>query len=97
MSQNEDGSYSWKFDNYVRLMPPVDLSQADIETLWQRITCPTLLVYGSQSWASNPDKDGRARHFQDAKVSLYDNAGHWVHHDRHDDFVKEISNFLSED
>ncbi len=97
MSQNEDGSYSWKFDNYVRVFPPVDLPQAELEQLWQRITCPTLLVYGKQSWASNPAEDGRARHFRNAQVSLYDNAGHWVHHDRHDDFVTEIEQFLADE
>ncbi|MCF8707505.1 alpha/beta fold hydrolase [Rhizorhapis sp. SPR117] len=97
MSQNEDGSYSWKFDNYIRAQSPVDLSQADIEILRQRIRCPTLLVYGAQSWASNPAQDGRARHFRNARVSLYENAGHWVHHDRHDDFLREIESFLSDE
>lgn len=97
VSQNEDGSYSWKFDNYLRVLPPVDISQAEKEQLWQRITCPTLLVYGKQSWASNPAEDGRARHFRNARVSLYDKAGHWVHHDRHDDFLAEVEAFLAED
>lgn len=97
VSQNEDGSYSWKFDNYMRLFPPVDISQAEKEQLWQRIICPTLLVYGKQSWASNPAEDGRAAHFHNARVSLYDNAGHWVHHDRHDDFLAEVTAFLGDD
>lgn len=95
MSQNEDGTYSWKFDNYMRVQSPVDLSQADKEVLWQRISCPTLLVYGAQSWASNPADDGRLRYFKNARVCLYENAGHWVHHDRHDDFLTEIERFLS--
>ncbi len=95
--QNEDGSYSWKFDNYLRVFPPVDISQRDKEQLWQRISCPTLLVYGKQSWASNPAEDGRAAHFRNARVSLYDNAGHWVHHDRHDDFLAEVEAFLGGD
>ncbi|MDQ4419744.1 alpha/beta hydrolase [Sphingobium sp. DEHP117] len=97
VSQNEDGSYSWKFDNYMRFFPPVDISQEDKEQIWQRITCPTLLVYGKQSWASNPADDGRAAHFSNARVSLYDNAGHWVHHDRHDDFLAEVTAFLGGD
>jgi pimeloyl-ACP methyl ester carboxylesterase len=97
VSQNEDGSYSWKFDNYLRVFPPVDISQQDKEQIWQRVTCPTLLVYGKQSWASDPAEDGRAAHFRDARVSLYDNAGHWVHHDRHDDFLAEVTAFLGED
>ena len=54
VNQNEDGTYSWKFDNYVRSWPPYDMTEADIEALWARIACPTLLVYGRESWASNP-------------------------------------------
>ncbi|NHN36971.1 alpha/beta hydrolase [Pseudomaricurvus alcaniphilus] len=96
ISQNEDGSYSWKFDNYMRLPEPVRLSQADLESLWQAITCPTLLLYGANSWASNPAEDGRARHFRDARVELYENAGHWLHHDRTDKFIRDVKDFLDQ-
>jgi pimeloyl-ACP methyl ester carboxylesterase len=96
VAQNEDGTYSWKFDNYVRVLSHVDLTRQQLHALWARITCPTLLVYGAQSWASNPADDGRIDYFNDnARVSLYDNAGHWVHHDRHDTFVAEIKAFLA--
>ncbi|QUT06339.1 alpha/beta hydrolase [Sphingobium phenoxybenzoativorans] len=95
ISQNEDGSYSWKFDNYLRIFPPVDLTPEQKQALWGRITCDTLLVYGKQSWATNPADDGRLNWFNNARVSLYDNAGHWVHHDRHDAFVAEIRAFLA--
>ncbi|MDP1986911.1 alpha/beta fold hydrolase [Phenylobacterium sp.] len=93
--QNEDGTYSWKFDNYVRAWPPYDMSYADIEQLWTEIACPTLLVYGKESWASNPEKDGRLAHFKSAKVVEFDNAGHWVHHDRLNDFVQTTKDFIS--
>ncbi|MBR9909613.1 MAG: alpha/beta hydrolase [Gammaproteobacteria bacterium] len=96
ISQNEDGSYSWKFDNYARLPEPAGLSQADIESLWQTVTCPTLLLYGANSWASNPAEDGRARHFRDARVELYENAGHWLHHDRTDKFIRDVKDFLDQ-
>lgn len=92
--QNEDGSYSWKFDNYVRAWPPYDMPQADIERLWNRISCPTLLVYGKQSWASNPAEDGRARHFRDARVVTVEGAGHWVHHDQFETFRQLLQDFL---
>ena len=89
VNQNEDGTYSWKFDNYVRTWPPYDMTYDDIEHLWTRIACPTLLVYGKESWASNPEKDGRLKHFKTAKVVEFDHAGHWVHHDRLDAFVAD--------
>lgn len=94
VSQNEDGSYSWKFDNYMRVMSPYDIPHDDIEVLWQAITCPTLLLYGEDSWASNPVKDGRIRHFQNAELKLYENAGHWLHHDQFDRFIRDLKAFL---
>jgi pimeloyl-ACP methyl ester carboxylesterase len=94
VNQNEDGTYSWKFDNYVRAMRSQDMTQAEVEQLWSRITCPTLLVYGNESWASNPEKDGRIRHFHNARVVAFGGAGHWVHHDRLDAFLAEVRDFL---
>lgn len=94
VSQNEDGSYSWKFDNYMRAFPPFDMTQADIESLWGAIACPTLLVYGADSWASNPEVDGRVKAFRNARVVVFENAGHWVHHDQFDRFIAELKAFL---
>ncbi len=94
VNQNEDGTYSWKFDNYVRLEPPCDLTSAEIEELWGRITCPTLLVYGQESRVSNPQEDGRVRHFRNARVVTLAGAGHWVHHDRLDAFLELLRGFL---
>src|SRR5947209_12031906 len=94
VNQNEDGTYSWKFDNYVRADRPYGLTQAETEQLWQRIACPTLLVYGKESWASNPEQDGRIRHFKDARAVSFDGAGHWVHHDRLEEFLDLLRSFL---
>jgi pimeloyl-ACP methyl ester carboxylesterase len=94
VNQNEDGTYSWKFDNYVRTDPPYEMTAAEIEELWRRISCPTLLLYGKESWASDPVKDGRAHHFRDAKVVTIENAGHWAHHDRLDEFLDLVREFL---
>jgi pimeloyl-ACP methyl ester carboxylesterase len=95
VNQNEDGTFSWKFDNYVRVWPPYDMQVEEVQQLWARITCPTLLVYGRESWASNPQEDGRARHFKNARVVSFEGAGHWVHHDRLDAFIDEMRSFLA--
>ncbi len=94
VSRNEDGSYSWKFDPHVHAWSPVDMALADLETLWGEIRCPTLLVYGEDSWASNPDNDGRVRHFNTADVVSFATAGHWVHHDQFAMFVDAVREFL---
>lgn len=94
VNRNEDGSYSWKFDNYVRSLPPLDLTEAELHMVWNAVACPTLLAYGRDSWASNPDEDGRASHFQNARVVTFDNAGHWLHHDQLDAFIAMLRDFL---
>jgi pimeloyl-ACP methyl ester carboxylesterase len=94
VNQNEDGTYSWKFDNYLRVWPPYDMRGQDIQLLWSRIACPTLILYGKESRFGDPGADGRARHFQDAKVVGIDGAGHWVHHDRLDEFLRAVRDFL---
>ncbi len=94
VNQNEDGTYSWKFDNYVRVWPPCDMARRDTELLWSRIACPTLLVYGAESWATDPRTDGRIEHFNTADVLVVEGAGHWVHHDKLDVFLGAVRGFL---
>jgi len=96
VNQNEDGTYSWKFDNYVRAWPPYDMSRRDIASLWSRITCPTLLLYGKESKSGNPADDGRAEPFRHARVVGIDGAGHWLHHDRLDEFLRIVREFLGD-
>ncbi len=92
--RNEDGTYSWKFDNYLNVWPVGDIAYAEQEKLWSAISCPTLLLYGADSWATNPERDGRLQHFQTARVVEYENAAHWLHHDQFDRFVAELRGFL---
>ena len=94
INQNEDGSFSWKFDNYTRSWPPYDMPITDLHRLWAQITCPTLLVVGKESWAVNPQEDGRSAHFQNAEVAAVDDAGHWVHHDQLDAFLARTREFI---
>jgi pimeloyl-ACP methyl ester carboxylesterase len=94
VNRNEDGTWSWKFDNHLNVWGFFDMPEREIEALWGAITCPTLLLYGADSWASNPKKDGRAKHFKTARVIEYENAGHWLHHDQFDRFMAELHAFL---
>jgi pimeloyl-ACP methyl ester carboxylesterase len=94
-NRNKDGTYTWKFDNYVRAQSPYRFNVADAWEIWGRITCPTFLLRGGESWASDPEKDGRATAFRNAKVVTIPNAGHWVHHDQLDHFLRVVREFLS--
>jgi pimeloyl-ACP methyl ester carboxylesterase len=94
INRNEDGTWSWKFDNHLNIWPFADIPRAEIEALWSAITCPTLLLYGAKSWASNPAGDGRLAHFRTAEVIEFEDAGHWLHHDQLDRFIAALRAFL---
>jgi pimeloyl-ACP methyl ester carboxylesterase len=94
VARNEDGTFSWKFDNYTRAFYPQRWDTGERKELWARIDCPTLLVRGSESWASDPVADGRVDAFSDATVATVEGAGHWVHHDRLDEFLRLTREFL---
>jgi pimeloyl-ACP methyl ester carboxylesterase len=93
--QNEDGTYSWKFDNSVRLGGPAGLSAEEQHQVWSNITAPVLLVRGTESWASDPVADGRIKHFKNARLANIEHAGHWSHHDQLDVFMGHVEEFLA--
>ncbi|MGI8942855.1 MAG: alpha/beta fold hydrolase [Qipengyuania sp.] len=94
VNRNEDGTFSWKFDPHLNVWPTEDIADEFLHQSWAAITAPTLLLYGADSWASNPQGDGRLEHFRDAQVIEFDNAGHWLHHDQFDRFMATLREFL---
>ncbi len=94
-NQNEDGTYSWKFDNYTHVMSPYDMNQEQTHELWARIHAPILLVSGSESWHARIAEDPVA-HFPNVRHELVGDAGHWVHHDQLDKFLGMTRDFFEE-
>ena len=94
VTRNEDGTYSWKFDPHLNVWHVEDVADEFLHQTWAAITAPTLLLYGADSWASNPEGDGRLEHFENAKVIEFENAGHWLHHDQFDRFMTTLRDFL---
>ena len=93
--RDEDGTYLWKFDNYVRAASPYLFNFQDASAIWSQITCPVLLLRGTESWASDPEKDGRATAFRDYTFHNIEGAGHWVHHDQLEEFLRLVRQFLA--
>jgi pimeloyl-ACP methyl ester carboxylesterase len=94
VARNEDGSFSWKFDNGSRPLFPQRLDAETRQRLWQRIECPTLLMHGTESWHGDPSSDGRAEQIRNSSVVAVEDAGHWVHHDQLDFFLEKVQAFL---
>jgi pimeloyl-ACP methyl ester carboxylesterase len=94
MKRNDDGSFSWKYDPYLRARAPYRLSLDDNIGLWSRIACPTLLVAASESFLPDPEKAGVMSHFKHAELAKIAGAGHWLQHDKPDEVLGLIQKFL---
>jgi pimeloyl-ACP methyl ester carboxylesterase len=87
-----DGLYRWKFDHYQRARAPYRLSSDEYVALWSRITCPTLLMWGDESFL--PDPEGLLAHFKQAELVKIAGAGHWLHHDRLEEVLGSLRKLL---
>tara|TARA_B100001105_G_scaffold55681_1_gene42316 strand:+ start:78 stop:959 length:882 start_codon:yes stop_codon:yes gene_type:complete len=94
-NQNEDGSYSWKFDNYTHVMNPFGVNREQSRELWSRIDKPVLLVSGSESWFAQESREDPLPYFQNAQQIQINDAGHWLHHDQLDEFLMITREFLA--
>jgi pimeloyl-ACP methyl ester carboxylesterase len=91
--KNADGTYNWKFDEYGAARAPYRLSPEDHVALWQRITCPTLLLRGDETFM--PDWAAALPPLKTARAEVIRGAGHWLHHDRLDDVLAFLRPFLA--
>lgn len=93
-NRNEDGSYSWKFDNYTHTRALYDMTWDHMTELWQAITCPVLLINGSEGYPFRIGQNDTDKFFQNVELVVIDAAGHWVHHDQLDEFLATSRRFL---
>lgn len=89
-----DGGFVWKFDPYQRAMAPHRLWAEDHVELWSRISCPTLLLGAEKSFLDDEKRAGLAKLFPQAHAQTIAGAGHWLHHDKPDEVLASISEFL---
>jgi len=93
---NADGSIIWKFDNYARLFPPYGANLQEAAEILRQISCPVLLFWGRQSFAKDPETDPLAQEIANRRIVKVDQAGHWLHHDQLEIFLRETKKFLAE-
>ena len=95
-SQNEDGTYSWKFDNYTRKHNRIEISEDELREVLSNIECPTMLAWGTETFVEDPEKSGRLAYFQNAILKRYPGASHWLHHDQLDKFLADVKAFIND-
>ena len=95
--QNEDGTYSWKYDNYTRLHSPFDISNDDMRNIWERIVCPTMIINSKTGYPHRIGQDGTDSHFANLHMHSVSEASHWTHHDQLTQVVDFVKQFLEGD
>ena len=91
--QNEDGTYSWKYDNYTRLRSPFDISNDDLRYIWERIACPTMIINSQTGYPHRIGQDGTAQ-FDNLVIHEIDDVGHSTHHDQLTQVVEYVQQFV---
>jgi pimeloyl-ACP methyl ester carboxylesterase len=95
VKQRPDGAYALRDDPAVMTARLFEFGVADRAALFGAIACDVLLIQGDESWLPNPAQDGREKLFRSVRTITFDGAGHWAHHDRFEDFVREARSFLA--
>ena len=93
-NQNEDGTFSWKFDNYTRSGTPYDVTHEDSIALWKQVACPVLIVNSRHGYPHRIGQDDTLEHFRNVELTVVENAGHWTHHDQLNEVVQLLGEFL---
>ncbi len=91
---NPDGTLNWKFDNFIRGFAVYGFGMDETQEIWRQIQCPVLLFRGLNSWTEDPYKEGRIRSIPNHRLINVPEAGHWVHHDQLQVFLKEAREFF---
>ena len=79
--ENQDGSYSWKYDYYTR-SPDFSLKHEDTIEIWKQISCPVLVVNADMGLSHRVGHNDTLRYFQDARLEVLEKATHWIFHDQ---------------
>ncbi len=87
------GGWRWKYDNAARFRAPDDADGGDLDAVLAAVACPTLLLYGEDSWIPVPPAERLAR-LRDHRVVKLDGASHWLHHQLRTAFLASLRSFL---
>lgn len=89
------GGVSWKFDPRVRYHPSYDFPDDELRCFFAAITAPVLFIRGDESHLGEGDFERWAPSFADVRSEIIPGAGHWVQHDRPEEVLRLVRDFLS--
>ena len=91
-----DGGYVWKFDGWVLNRTSMEVRRDELPRFWGAVTCPVLLVSGTESHLRMPDNSDIPSRFPDARFVMVEGAAHWVHHDYLPTLLDHVRTFFAE-
>ena len=93
--QNEDGTYSWKFDNYTHAWGAYGIPRDQLISLWQSISAPVLILNADGGFEHRIGHNGTDAHFRNVRMQTIERAGHWTYHDQLGQVVEHCRAFLA--
>jgi pimeloyl-ACP methyl ester carboxylesterase len=94
-TKTETGGFVWKHDPRLRFRSQSVLSEEQIRVFIERIRCPTLLIFGSQSGFLESPRAARVGLFKNAQQAEITGAGHHVPHEMPEELAKIAAPFLA--
>ena len=91
-----EGGYVWKFDGWVLNRSSMEVRIPEFPRFWEAVTCPVLLVSGTESHLRMPDNSDIPSRFPDSRFVMVEGAAHWVHHDYLEPFLEHTRAFFAE-
>lgn len=91
----QDGRVVWKYDPRLRYRSQSILSEEQIRAFIQRIDCPTLLIFGSESGFLKSPRGLRVPLFKNSGVVKIPGAGHHIPHERPGELAECVASFLA--
>jgi pimeloyl-ACP methyl ester carboxylesterase len=93
-NQNEDGTYSWKYDKYTYNFAIFGFDSQETVDLWRRIEAPVLVINAAEGLPHRIGQDDTMQYLAEATLRIVERAGHWTYHDRLDEVVAHMREFL---
>ena len=93
-NQNEDGTYTWKYDNYSHAWSVFNAPLDQLIELWRQISCPVLMINADGGFQHRVGQDDTTKYFRNAQVVNIADAGHWTYHDQLDKVLDAIQGLL---
>lgn len=87
-------TWTWSWDARHRCRNPHAFDALAFQDFLKAIQCPTLVIEGAASKIKLDDRDARLEALGPQQVTVLEDAGHQVHHDRPDPLVRALTHFL---